>query len=160
MILRYAKQFVFVALVLITIRSEGTTCVEVSQRRALLAADVVFSGTVTSIEQVGQEREIPMGSLSKPLISRTVMVTFKVDHGWKGPVKATMTIIAFEHPAMGSGFVFRVGRRYVVYGKRDPSTSASGKDERITIGLPCTLRIREDVNAETARLGHGFTPQR
>ena len=69
-------------------------CVELSQRRALRDATVVFRGTVVKIEDVMEQEANPSDQVqvrrSDP--SEPRMVTFKADQFWKGPATRLVRI--------------------------------------------------------------------
>jgi hypothetical protein len=130
----------------------ATDCVELSQRRAFREAFLVFRGSVAKVELVVADRSEPM------------VVTFKVDRGWKGPVKDYIRLFAFGSPPSGDGYRFVEGNRYVIYATNDvPLTwdalrKLLGGRTVYGIGIPCRLRLRTDVEKESRILGKGRAP--
>lgn len=127
-------------------------CIEVSQRQAFRHVFVVFRGTVVRIQ--------PMPDVS----AEPMLVTFRVDRGWKGPVTETMRVFVFGSPALGDGYHFHEGERYIVYGTNDVPQdfenlpSLSGGTVVFGIGTGCIWRIRSDVDQESHKLHWGHRP--
>ena len=94
----------------------GAECVNVtiSARDALATADVVFSGTVTKIE----DPHAP---------GLTQVVTFAVDRVWKGPAGKQQVI---HHQVTVDSRTFQTGDTLVVFGRQ------LGADSRERVGLP------------------------
>jgi hypothetical protein len=140
-------------------------CVELSQRRALLDATVVFRGTVVKIEDVMEREANPSDKVqvrrSDP--SEPRMVTFMADQFWKGPATRLVRVFLFLRPPQGTGYKFKTGDEYIVYtlGKANgwgPLDRLIEREPVYEVGT-CILRIRSDVVAESKLLGEGRTPR-
>src|SRR6266851_2349637 len=112
--MRFAFLFLFLSAEL-PVESE---CVELSQHRALLDATVVFRGTVVKIEDVTEQEANPGDKVqvrrSDPTEPR--MVTFMADQFWKGQATKLVRVFLFLRPPEGSGYRFKPGVEYIVYG--------------------------------------------
>jgi hypothetical protein len=143
-------------------------CVEVTQREAFRTAAIVVRGRVTRVENLRRfdpvDRE--SGKLALERASDPYVATLAVDQTWKGPLTSAIQVLAFGHPAIGTGFQFRVGSEFVVYAldevNQDTPPSIrrfSGRSRVYGIGLGCVLRVRTDVVGESRVLGRGRSPQ-
>lgn len=132
----------------------ATTCIEASQRQAFRHAFAVFRGTVVQVQNMDA------GERSEPML-----VTFKVDRGWKGPVAETMRVFVFGSPPLGDGYHFREGQRYIVYATNDVPQDWDllrkfrGGSVVYGIGSMCPWRVRADVDEESRKLGKGRPPK-
>ena len=131
----------------------ATECIEVSRREAFRHAFAVFRGKAVQIQAMS-------GADSEPML-----VTFRVDRGWKGPVSDTMRVFVFGSPMLGNGYHFHEGQRYIVYATNDVPKNfdnlpgLSGGRVVYGIGTVCIWRVRTDVDEESRRLGKGHPPK-
>jgi len=129
--------------------ASACSCVEVPQKDARSRAYAIFDGTVTDIRYFDNEKDRE--------ISSRVLVTFKIAKSWKGPGGPTIQVHVMEVALMCDSYKFELGRRYVVYAIQQDKEGGwadqypAGTQILATGG--CTLRIREDADAETKRLG-------
>jgi hypothetical protein len=137
----------------LTARLAAVDCVEVSQRDAFRLAFTVFRGTVAQVQNMDpRDPSAPM------------LVTFKVDRGWKGPVRESMRVFVFGAVSFVDTHDFRESERYVVYATNDAhkwgfSPKASIGSPVYAISNPCLLRVRTDVEQESRKLGRGHLPK-
>ena len=131
----------------------GAECIEFSQRKSFRHAFAVFRGTAVQVQDLDSDSSSPM------------LVTFKVDRGWKGPVTETTRVFLFGRPPEGDGYDFRVGERYVVYATNTvpqnwgPLVKVRKEAVVYGIGDMCILRVRADVDRESRKLHWGHRPQ-
>ena len=94
----------------------GADCVNlrISARNAIASSDVVFSGTVTKIE----DPHAPVN---------TQVVTFVADRVWKGPAAKQQVIHHLRHTESRE---FQMGQSLVVFARRLDA------DDRERVGLP------------------------
>ena len=129
--------------------ASACSCVEVSQKYARAVAYAIFDGTVTDIRYFDNEKDRE--------ISSRVLVTFKIAKSWKGPAGSSIQVHVMERALICDSYKFELGRRYVVYAIQQDKESGwadqypAGTQILATGG--CTLRIRENANAESRRLG-------
>ena len=97
------------------------SCADWSQRQQFESADVVFSGTATAGEPVGDPP--PPG---EPAPSRPMRWTFSVDDEQKGDVGESANVMTSGDSA-SCGYDFQTGRRYQVFADR--------QDGRLWTGL-------------------------
>jgi hypothetical protein len=155
----------FLVAILVATRASGLDCVALPQRHAFRSAYTVFRGTVTGVEPVGDTVDTNSGAV--PTIHMEagsgVVVTFRVRHGWKGPVTSVMRLFLFEHPEQGSDYSFHRNEEYIVYANHDvrqdwdvlrPFTQKS-----VVYGIGPCPRIRTDLGSEEKKLGPGYAPR-
>lgn len=145
----------------------ASDCVQISQREAFRKAFAVFRGTVLKVEPLVSRELINPKSDKVPVVcadsSEPMVVTFKVDRGWKGPVTQLMRVFVFGRPSLGTGYRFGRGERYIVYALNDVPQNwdqlrkVSGAGLVYGIGA-CPLRVRTDVDKEARSLGKGHPP--
>lgn len=136
---------------------DATDCIEISQKDAFHAADIVVKGKVLRVEDTTQEVnpvDAATGKLvlqpSEPGAAR--VITFAVSRTWKGP-HSEIQMVTIERPTM-----FLRGAEYIVYGLDEiPQDWAevrrfSKGSKMYGIGFPCVLRVRTDVKVESSRL--------
>ena len=139
-------------------------CIPLSQREAFRSAYTVYRGTVTDVDGVGGIVDTSSGPV--PTIQMKdgsgVVVTFRVRHGWKGPITGVMRLFLFEHPAQGSGFSFRKNEEYIVYAnnevRQDWDVLRQFTQRGVVYGIGPCPRIRTDLGSEEKKLGPGYTP--
>jgi hypothetical protein len=129
------------------------SCVELVQTQARSAAYAVFDGVVTNIHHFETEEQ-------QRTASRT-LVTFAVSRRWKGPVGPEIKIHAWERALMCDSYIFEIGHRYVVYAIQQNEFGFGDQypagTKILSVGN-CILRIREDVEEESKRLGNSTQP--
>jgi len=131
----------------------GLQCITASQRQAFRYAFAVFRGTVVRVQ------------VMHPGDSEPMLVTFKVDRGWKGMVTETMRVFLLGRPLEGDTYHFHEGIRYVVYATNDVFMDFENL-RQLSEGCPvygvgsmCIVRVRTDVEQESKKLGRGYPPK-
>ncbi len=145
--------------ILCAVSAFGNECVELSQRDALKAATVVFSGRVERIEPITRHEDDPAAKveLERPMDGSPAVVTFSVMKSRQGSPDKRVKAFLFQKPPQGRGYRFQTGHDYVVYTQElkrwEPVLRISKRDLVYDLGSECPLRIRSDVAVEAARLG-------
>jgi len=150
---------------LVSILASGE-CISVSQKVAFQHAAVVFRGRVTRIQDLTGSRQAGIQQATIPPVvidsAAPQLVTFLATTGWKGPVRDEMTVFVFRNPPQGSGYSFKHGSDYIVYGVGEAKSHWPALREKggggpiFDIGM-CVLRVRTDIDKEAKLLGHGFS---
>jgi hypothetical protein len=144
-------------------------CRERTRREAFRDAALVFRGRVDKVEDLKAfnpiDRDTGKLAIQKP--SGLDVVTFAVDHVWKGPVTSSVRLLTFGSPSVGGGFQFSLGKKYVVYAMDDVDQAApadirrfSAKSHVYSVGIGCVMRVRADSENESRSLGRGRSPER
>jgi len=134
----------------------GCSCVQVSQTAAFRNAKAVFDGEVKDVHY--------FDSPDKPGGGVRVLVTFDVSRQWKGAVRSTVQVHAWERALMCDSYLFKVGERYILYAvEQDKENGWADKypsGTRILAIGDCILRVRtgDDLAGELDKLGHGNRP--
>jgi hypothetical protein len=132
----------------------GCECGLVSQPEAFRLAKAVFDGVVVNVHHFENEEQ-------RKMFSR-VLVTIKVNEHWKGNVKSTIKVHAWERAIMCDSYKFEQGKRYIVYAIEQDSeggwwANQYPKGTKILAVGDCILRIAADADVphEAKLLGKG-----
>jgi hypothetical protein len=151
-----AKKFVVLLLIL--------TCVQIAllphsvqashcrhREDDLLEADVIFSGRVTKVERVNEQKLLSG-------LTYEQIVTFRVQNTWKGTLQSQVVVrggpsIGRDCGVGGCGYTFKHGRSYLVFAYGDPANDVSA-DICSRTALLSSREARQDL----AALGPGQLP--
>ncbi len=118
---------------------------------ALNSSDAVFSGEVSSIEQM---------RVTQKFEESTVIVTFKVDQIWKGEKARKIVLYTFLNQFSCNGYHFKEGTRYLVFASAwDASSKFPDVSRALGVDL-CSGTIELDrADQELKKLGPGAKPE-
>ena len=80
-------------------------CVGPRGKKALERAAATFSGKVTKVEYLDADG---------PRVEPRIIVTFKVYHSWKGPLKKSVVLHTIYNKWTCEGYFFKEGQEYLV----------------------------------------------